>query len=212
MNRPMIHLKNCFLFLAKRNYTCIVERLEKAPLAKKGVDVRKIKLTSNHYHYKLVDCLHTKKWGNMNLILTQYVEGNFVKLKLLGSYLKLNYFLKGVGNKGEFVSVSRHMAHYELLPAQLAVFPTEENIEFYKEDAALLKDKPKVSKYAAYARDHINKMVLEIQMNTSAKWTLNKDHIRIALRNKVLIIYFNKNRLTPKKKIKKGNNGYKRFY
>jgi hypothetical protein len=76
MNRSMISLKNCFLFLIKRDYTCIIERLEKVKLVRKGVDVRKVNLTSNHYHYKLVDCLHTKKWGNMNLILKQYVEGN----------------------------------------------------------------------------------------------------------------------------------------
>lgn len=71
----MIGLKNSCLILTKRNYTCVVERLKKPGLLKQGVDVRKIKLNSDHYHYKFIDCLHTKKWGDTQLILTQYVEG-----------------------------------------------------------------------------------------------------------------------------------------
>ena len=61
-------------------------------------------------------------------------------------------------------------------------------MEIFKNDAALLKDKPKVSKYAVKTREHLINMVLEIPMNTSVKWTLNKDHIRIALRKNVIII------------------------
>ncbi len=64
-----------FSILTKRYYTCHVERYKKPGLVKKGVDVRKIKLNSDHYHYRLVDCLHTRKWGETELILTQFVEG-----------------------------------------------------------------------------------------------------------------------------------------
>jgi hypothetical protein len=83
------------------------------------------------------------------------------------------------------VNVSRHAAHYELLPAHLAVFPTQENLELYKKETILLENKTKVSQYAAKTRDILNKMVLQIPMNTNSKWSLNKEHIRIALRYNV---------------------------
>ena len=83
------------------------------------------------------------------------------------------------------MNVSRHIAHYELLPSQLGVFPTEENLNFYKEDAALLANKAKVSQYAAFAKNFMKKMILEIPMNTSNTWTLTKDNVRIALRYNV---------------------------
>jgi hypothetical protein len=56
-------------------YTIIVERHLPVPLLKKGTDPRKYNLKSRHFQYKLVDCLHVKKWGNIDLILTQYIEG-----------------------------------------------------------------------------------------------------------------------------------------
>jgi hypothetical protein len=58
-----------------RAYTCIVERYKQPRLAKAGVDQRKIPLKSENYQMKLVECTHSKKWGNIDLILTQYVEG-----------------------------------------------------------------------------------------------------------------------------------------
>ena len=58
-----------------RFYTVIVERHEIPPIMKKDIDQRKRHLKSKHFHYKFVDCLHNKKWGNIDLILTQYVEG-----------------------------------------------------------------------------------------------------------------------------------------
>lgn len=60
-----------------RFYTVIVERHVQPLTVKKGIDQRKTKLKSKHFQYKFVDCLHTKKWGNIDLILTEYVEGNF---------------------------------------------------------------------------------------------------------------------------------------
>lgn len=72
-----------------------------------------------------------------------------------------------------------------MLPTGLAVFPTIENLEFLQKDRDLLKLKPKVSKYAAKTKQELNNMILNVPMNTRFKWTLTKDHIRIALRYQV---------------------------
>ena len=149
-----------------RCYTVIVERCINVPLSKKGMDPRKYNLKSAHYQYKFVDCLHNKKWGNIDLILTEYVEG--------------------VGHKGEIINVPRHQAYYELLPARSAVYPTEEYLEMYKKDREESSQKAKVSPYAIKTQDELNKMILEIPMNMSVDWQLNTNHILLALRYNVI--------------------------
>lgn len=64
-----------FTLTSARTYTCIVERIHKPLTMKIEKDQRKTPLKSKHYQYKLVDCLHVKPWGNIDLILTQFVEG-----------------------------------------------------------------------------------------------------------------------------------------
>lgn len=151
----------------KKFYTCIVERHEKVPLVAKGVDPRKYNLKSRHFHYKLVECTHTQKWGNIDLLLTDYVEG--------------------IGHKGEIVNVTRHVAYYDLLPARLAVYPTEEYLEIFKEERESLSTKAKVSPFAMKTKEEISQMILNIPMNVNAEWVLGKDNVRIALRyNKIM--------------------------
>lgn len=154
-------------FSFKKFYTCIVERHEKVPLLPKGVDPRKYNLKSKHFHYKLTECTHTKKWGNVDLLLTEYVEG--------------------IGHKGEIVSVPRHTAYYDLLPTRLAVYPTEEYLEMFKEERESLSTKSKVSPFAMKTKEQLSQMILDIPMNINSEWTLVKDNIRIALRyNKIM--------------------------
>lgn len=95
---------------------------------------------------------------------------------------------KGVGLKGELVNVPKHLAHYELLPSKVAVYPTEEYLELYKADRESIVSKPKVSPFAMKAKEQLEKIILEIPMNMSTEWTLTKDNIRIALRYKVINI------------------------
>ena len=59
-----------------RAYTVVVERCEEVPLLKMGRDPRSYPLKSKHIRYKFVECKHTQKWGEVDLILTEYVEGN----------------------------------------------------------------------------------------------------------------------------------------
>ncbi len=156
---------NSSRLIDKRFYTVIVERIHKPPIVRKGKDPRSRNLKSIHFQYKLVDVLHNKKWGNVDLILTEYVEG--------------------VGHKGELINVPRHDAYYHLLPARLAVYPTEEYLEFFKKDRESLASKAKVSPFAMKTREELEKLTLEIPMNMSVDWTLKPDNIRIALRYKV---------------------------
>lgn len=148
-----------------RYYTCVVERHYKPPMVKRHMDQRTTRIKSSHYQMKLVECRHVRKWGNIDLILTQYVEG--------------------VGHKGELINVPKHLAHYELLPAQLAVYPTEEFLEMYKKDREAIATKSKVSPFAVKAKDEIEKLLLEIPINMDVEWKLTPDIIRIALRYKV---------------------------
>lgn len=153
-----------------RAYTVIVERYVKPPMKKVYMDQRKVNLKPVHYHYKLVDVLHKKKWGNVDLMLTEYVEG--------------------VGHKGEIVNVPRHLAYYELLPSRLAVYPTDEYLEMFKKDRAEIVNKPKVSPYAMKAKEEIEKITLDVPMNLNAEWQLTVENIRIALRYNVITLYF----------------------
>lgn len=164
---------NAKLFVLNRLYTVIVERHVKIPPLEKDLDPRKFTLKSRHYQYKFVDCLHSKKWGNVDLILTDYIEG--------------------IGHKGEVVSVPRHVAYYELLPARLAVYPTEEYLEMYKKDREAAAQKAKVSPYALKTQEELQNMILSIPMNPQVDWVLTKNNVRLALRYSVcLFVTFRK--------------------
>jgi large subunit ribosomal protein L9 len=150
-----------------RSYTVRLERHEHIPPIKKELDPRKFILKSRHFQYKFVDCSHTQKWGNIDLILTDYIEG--------------------IGHKGEIVSVPRHTAYYDLLPTGRAVYITNEYLDIYKKDRDLAAKKAKVSPYALKTQEVLENLLLEIPMNTSVEWTLTKDNVRLALRYKVNI-------------------------
>jgi ribosomal protein L9 len=148
--------------LIRRSYTVIVERYQEPRLVKKGTDPRKFNLKQPDFHYKFVDCLHSKKWGDMQVILTKYIEG--------------------IGRQGELLEVPRKLAHTELIPSGFAVYPTKENLELYKDQIEESANKPRLSKFASLTRDYLMDKVFEMQMNISEKWTLNKEFVRIALR------------------------------
>ncbi|CAF0755299.1 unnamed protein product [Adineta steineri] len=144
--------------------TVIVERIH--PLTKLRpseniYDYSKYKYTD--FQYRIVRDTDTDKWGNIDVILTEYVEG--------------------VGYKGEIVNVPREMAYTELLPVQLALYPTPENVALFEEERKLLVDRPQISPFVAKCRDYLKTVVLQIPINLKLKdWSVTKDNIRIALR------------------------------
>ena len=161
--RTTLTAKNLSAFV--RSYTVIVERYKTPPIMKKGIDQRKRDLRSIYMHYKFVDCLHNKKWGSVELILTEYVEG--------------------IGHKGELVTVPRHDAYYHLLPSRLAVYPTEEYLKMYEKNREDIASKAKVSPHAMRTKETLESMILQIPVNMEKEWQLNRDFIRIALRYNV---------------------------
>jgi len=89
----------------------------------------------------------------------------------------------GVGYKGEIVNVTREMAYTELLPTQLALYPTPENVALFEEERKSLVDRPQISPFVKKCRDYLQTIVLQIPINIKHKeWTLTRDNIRIALR------------------------------
>ncbi len=97
----------------------------------------------------------------------------------------------GVGYKGEIVNVPREMAYTELLPAQLALYPTPENVALFEEERKLLVDRPQISPFVAKCRDYLKTIVLQIPINLKIKeWSLTRDNIRIALRRLVYFEYY----------------------
>lgn len=165
VNVSKVLVNNTFCVNSKRLYTVIVERLVKPPMVKKGKDVRSRELKPIHYQYKIVDCVHTRKWGKMDVILTEYVEG--------------------VGHKGELISIDRHQAYYELFPLKQAVYPTEEYLNMYSTFKKDIEHKSKVSPYAIKTKEKLENIILQIPMNMSVEWNLTEDNIRIALRYNV---------------------------
>ncbi|CAF5191436.1 unnamed protein product, partial [Rotaria magnacalcarata] len=88
-----------------------------------------------------------------------------------------------VGYKGEIVNVPREVAYRELLPAQLALYPTKENIALFEEERKLLVDRPQISPFVMKCRDYLKSILLQIPMNLKLKdWSVTRDNIRIALR------------------------------
>ena len=91
-----------------------------------------------------------------------------------------------MGYKGEIVNVSREMAYLELLPAQLALYPTPDNVALFEEERKLLVDRPQISPFVAKCRDYLKSVVLQIPINLKLKeWALTKDNVRVALRRLV---------------------------
>ena len=92
----------------------------------------------------------------------------------------------GVGYKGEIVNVTRDMAYTQLLPAQLALYPTPDNVALFEEERKLLVDRPQISPFVMKCRDYLKSIVLQIPMNLKlTPWSLSKENVRIALRRLV---------------------------
>lgn len=94
----------------------------------------------------------------------------------------------GVGYKGEIVNVPREMAYVDLLPTQLALYPTADNVALFEEERKLLVDRPQISPFVAKCRDYLKSIVLQIPINLKLKeWSLTRENVRVALRRLVRI-------------------------
>ncbi|CAF1074416.1 unnamed protein product [Didymodactylos carnosus] len=144
--------------------TIVVERMHPLPKLKSYEDIYDYnKYSFEHFQYRIINDTDANKWGNIDVILTEYVEG--------------------VGYKGEIVNIPRQIAYTELLPSRLALYPTEENIKLFEEERKLLVDRPQISPFVKKCRDYLKTILLQIPINMKQKsWILTKQQIRVALR------------------------------
>lgn len=93
------------------------------PLAKKNQ--KPTKLRGRHFNYELIEDTNIKKYPNLDVILTSYVQG--------------------VGRKGEVVNVPPTFAYNKLLLPGLATYVTPANVEKYAKEAAEIPEQEKHS-------------------------------------------------------------------
>ncbi|XP_050535456.1 39S ribosomal protein L9, mitochondrial [Daktulosphaira vitifoliae] len=140
----------------------ILERRNPVQLQKKNSKQKPV-LKGRHFVYDVVENLDIKKKENIDVILTSFIEG--------------------LGHKGEIVSVKPSFAYDHLLLPQLAVYASPENIENMKNNLYVARDEEKPSSiYSLKTMKYLQNMVLGVCMNKDEPWTIEKWHIRVALR------------------------------
>uniref|UniRef100_A0A9L0T0U9 Large ribosomal subunit protein bL9m n=1 Tax=Equus caballus TaxID=9796 RepID=A0A9L0T0U9_HORSE len=121
--------------LSSNRGTVIVERWWKVPLAGEG---RNPHLHRRHRVYKLVEDTKHRPKDNLELILTQSVEG--------------------LGVRGDLVSVKKSVGRNQLLPQGLAVYASPENRKLFEEEK-LLRQEGKLEKIQTKAGEALGVVV-----------------------------------------------------
>lgn len=131
-------------------------------LHKKNQKARKLR--TKDYNYDLIVDKNVVKKPDMEVVLTQFVEG--------------------IGKKGELVKVRPTFAYNKLLLPGLAVYATPENIEKYKPKKGEVTEIEEVhsSQYAQRTVNMLQNRVFAIVMNKNHPWVIEPWHIRASLR------------------------------
>jgi len=163
--KPLVQLKSAFLnpeaiLHQQLRTTYILKRKYPAPLHKNGLPSKRLR--PKYYIYEVVKDTAIERKPDLNLILTQYVEG--------------------LGNPGEKVTVPPTYGYNKLLLPGLAVYASPENIEKYKDYKTGEHEVKHSSPYAQATAQQLSKMVLSIVMNKDNPWTLQPWHIRSSFR------------------------------
>lgn len=120
-------------------------------------------MKARDYIYDFVEHTSSKKQPDMEVILTQYVEG--------------------IGKKGDLVKVRPAFAYNKLLLPGLAVYHTEKNVEKYKPKGEESIDEEKhSSQFAKRTVNMLQNRVFAIVMNKDHPWVIEPWHIRASLR------------------------------
>jgi len=140
--------------------TFILKRKYPAPLHKNGLPPKRLR--PKHYIYELIKDTSVEKKPDLNLILTQYVEG--------------------LGNPGEKVTVAAGFGYNKLLLPGLAVYASPENLKKFEDYRTGTDDIKHSSPYAQGTAQHLSRMVLSVVMSKDNPWTLQPWHIRSSFR------------------------------
>ncbi|XP_069734459.1 large ribosomal subunit protein bL9m [Phaenicophaeus curvirostris] len=144
------------LSLSHGRGTVVVERWWQVPLSKVGRPPRLH--PRRHRIYRLVeDTKHLPK-APLELILTQSVEN--------------------LGNRGDVVSVKKHLGRNKLLPQGLAVYASPENRRLFEEEKKL-RQEGKLEAVQTQSGERTIKFLkscrLEVGMKNNVKWELNAE-------------------------------------
>lgn len=123
-------------------------------------------MKARHFVYDLVEDGNTIKKPNVNVILTDYV--------------------KGLGYKGDLVSVRPNFGHDKLLMPGLAVYDTPENRKKYDTEARLLEERR--SPYIERTIGVFGRMLIAVRMNKFKPWVVEPCHIRASMRQAGLYV------------------------
>lgn len=141
-------------FILKRKY----------PLNRTKSDSARTRLKSRNYVYDLVEDTEVTPQGKIDVILKKYV--------------------KGIGQQGDVVSVSKSVAYNELLLPGHADYVTPETLQFWSNEK---KDSVQEVKYSSPFVERTinnlnNKKGVSVVMNKETKWTIEPWHVRVSFR------------------------------
>lgn len=107
--------------------------------------------------YRLVEDTKHQPKGELELILTQAVEG--------------------LGRRGDLVSVKKHVGRNKLLPQGLAVYASPENRKMFEEEKLHQEGKLEVQQTQSGERTlkFLKSCRLEVGMKNNVKWELNNE-------------------------------------
>lgn len=144
-------------FILKRKFPCNLTTS----------DTVRPRMRSKNFVYELVEDTEVKPQGKIDVILKKYV--------------------KGIGQQGDVVSVSKSVAYNELLLPGYADYVTPETLQFWSNEK---KDRIQEVQYSSpfVERTIINLNNkskcggISVVMNKETKWTIEPWHVRVAFR------------------------------
>lgn len=141
--------------------TCVIRRMyqDVDPVSEDGYYVKRLK--RRHFVYCLEENTLQNKLGKMPVVLYEDVDG--------------------VGMIGDVVDVPKRLVRSILMPSGAAKYPTQENIDTIRK-LHPPGSRPKRSIWANKCKQELMAKTCYIPMNPNVEWTLNKGHVRVALR------------------------------
>lgn len=140
--------------------TFVLKRRYEPHLHKTNTQPKKYR--AKHFIYDLVEDTLVKKRENIEVVLTQFVEG--------------------VGDKGDIVSMKAHFVYNQLLLPGFAVYKTEENVAKYAKTEDEKNTVVHSSPYAQRTVNMLESLIVPVSMNKENAWVIEAWHVRASLR------------------------------
>ncbi|KAL0270265.1 UNVERIFIED_CONTAM: hypothetical protein PYX00_007732 [Menopon gallinae] len=137
--------------------TTFILRRKNEPDVTKQTAWRKLK--KKHYYYLLEEHTHAKKQPNIEMVLVKNVEN--------------------VGNIGDIVKIPQLKAYEYFILTGAAVFATPENVKKF----GVLKKEDSIPIHIQQILKKLSKTHVPVIMHKENPWTLERWHVRVALRN-----------------------------